>query len=155
MGSLPRGPEKTGITPLIAEVILIGISFAVSIALLAVLMGAASIPSPSKPPALGIEGFEKGSKVLVLMYIEGDTLLDSLSINDGIIEWKNLKVGLSGEVISTDPSEKCTYNGEKNVERVDLGAGDVLKVYLMKPLTQADTLMVHYKGQLLLIRQFL
>ena len=154
--------EKKGVSPMVATILLISIVFGMAAALIAFLTSTGLPEEPIKV-TLGVEGFYWGSKLLILNHLEGDTIFDAFTIDDGRIKaenWGNLEVNINARLVETDPSEDAKYNGnaykyydnvpEKAVN-IDFGLGDVLVLPLKEPLIIHDVLLIHYapKDQLL------
>jgi len=86
---------ERGVSPLIAEIILIAIVFSIATAVIVVL-GGTNMSVRTLEAKLGVDGFEWKSQRLVLYHLGGDVIKEAFVIREGKLEWGTLVVKKSG-----------------------------------------------------------
>jgi len=86
---------ERGVSPLIAEIILIAIVFSIATAVIVVL-GATSVSVRTLDAQLGVDGFQWKSQRLVLHHLKGDVIKDAFVVREGEFGWGDLVVKKSG-----------------------------------------------------------
>ncbi|MEM2426786.1 MAG: hypothetical protein QXF20_04735 [Candidatus Hadarchaeales archaeon] len=87
-----------GVSPLIAEIILIAIVFSIATAVIVVL-GGVSFSVRTLDAKLGVDGFEWRSQRLVIHHLGGDIIRNAFLIRDGVFYWGDLVVKKSGREV--------------------------------------------------------
>jgi flagellin-like protein len=86
---------ERGVSPLIAEIILIAMVFSIATAVIVVL-GGTSMSVRTLDAKLGVDGFEWKSQRLVLYHLQGAVIEEAFVVRNGELEWGSLVVKKSG-----------------------------------------------------------
>ncbi|MCQ8897849.1 MAG: hypothetical protein NQU48_00120, partial [Hadesarchaea archaeon] len=86
---------EKGVSPLIAEIILIAIVFSIATAVIVVL-GGTSMSVRTLDAQLGVDGFQWRSQRLVLHHLKGEVIREAFVVRDGKFGWGDLVVKKSG-----------------------------------------------------------
>ena len=140
--------KEKGVSSMIAVIVLIFIVFGIAAVLIAALTAVGLREEPIDT-RIGVDGFYRGSKQLSLIHLEGDTIHDAFTIDEGRIKagnWGNLTVEINARLVETDPSGHVRYNGKvpEGAVNIDFCQGDVLVLPLKEPLIIHDALLIHY-----------
>lgn len=90
--------DKKGVSPMIAEIILIAIVFLIASAVIVVL-GRTEVSGKSINVTLGVDGFVHGSNRLTITSLGKDVIPDAFLIDGESFEWKNLIVKKTGREV--------------------------------------------------------
>ncbi len=89
---------EKGVSPLIAEIILIAAVFSIATAVIVVL-GGVSFSVRTLDAKLGVDGFEWGSQRLVIYHLGGDVIREAFESREGSFRWKDLVVKRTGREV--------------------------------------------------------
>ncbi|MEM2865970.1 MAG: archaellin/type IV pilin N-terminal domain-containing protein [Candidatus Hadarchaeales archaeon] len=89
---------EKGVSPLIAEIILIAVVFSIATAVIVVL-GGVSFSVRTLDAKLGVDGFEWGSQKLVIHHLKGDVIREAFETCGENFRWKDLVVKKTGREV--------------------------------------------------------
>ena len=141
--------DSKGVSPMIATIVLIAITFAIAGILIAGLLGAGA---PTQPWGgnLAFEDAHAGSRAVWLKHMGGETLVNAFNFNpvQGTYDWINLEIRLNDVAATVDLTE-LWLSGQKITEErfsVNFATGDKVQLTFYEPLVPGDVIMLIYRG---------